>query len=197
MKSKWFDEISLVYARNYVEVAAAEANFQTQRQAVLDELRAPLKRAIADADLEVVEGSHRHESGFEDWWLRGRYLDVRLKAGKKESRQAAIEFGIGADTSFAAEGAEPEFGFGCYVYLSMSKSRFRRLRDELAPLVEEPGLKFAHDEGLYFRTAWIQPSDPRFSLDAFVEAVEQLPTWYKKLDQPIAEVYERVFSREE
>ena len=48
MKSKWFDEISLVYARSYVEVAAAEANFEAQRDAVLDDLRTPLKRSLAE-----------------------------------------------------------------------------------------------------------------------------------------------------
>jgi hypothetical protein len=192
MKSKWFDEISLVYARNYVEVAAAEANFEAQRAGVLDELRVPLKRAIADAKVDVIEGSRRHDSGFEDWWLRGRYHETRIKAGKKDN-QAAIEFGIGADTSFAEQGAKPEFGFGCYVFFTMSKSRFRRLRDALTPLVTELRLQLAHDEGLYIRTAWIQPTDTRFSLDAFVESVEQLPDWYKKLDQPIAEAYQRAF----
>lgn len=185
MKSKWFDTISQSYMQNYSEVESARSNFETQRWTVLEQLHGPVETALKSADVAVVKSAVRHADGWEDWWLRGAYLEARRKDGKRDDRHAAVTIGIGIDETFVGEQGI-EFAFGCYLFFSMGASRFRKLSPAIKVVAEPMNLTFGHDGGLYIRTAWIKPGDDRFSLVGFAEEVERLPALYKKFDAPLA-----------
>jgi hypothetical protein len=185
--STWFDEIGLVYAKKHDEVEAARLAFTSQRQRILDHLVDIASQGLAMASVEFQRGNV--DGGWETIWVLGTHANARRKLANKEKYQSGICFGLDHDPYFVMnEGGC--FGFGAYLFFAMGDGSYQGSKDKLAKVGLPTDYVYERkSRGAYLRSAWIVPTDERFSLQAFEQAVAALPKLFAGADGVVANAY--------